>query len=920
MAAPKSRQRSQSGLNEGSADRIQVAVRARPLNSKELQLGNKSIFNTKSDGTIEELDDDGKKPNGKKYLYDNAFNPELSNKDVYETQCKSIIMGALDGYNGTIFAYGQTGSGKTHTVMGDPQTNPGITILAIDEIFKWVAASPNMKWEVQVSYVEIYNESITDLLQADINLATNLKIIDDPKYGPIVQNVTDVSVTSLQDCLDLFADGEKRRSFAATDMNAKSSRSHTLFRLRIEGNSEGGGEAGAEVAAQNMRKVANEFMATQKQLTADRASLYLIDNENDELYIQAGEITLKLPKAQGIAGACATNKQVINIPDAYQDERFNREVDQRTGYRTQTILCTPIKSLSGDIIGVSQFINKKGSSFDSGDEAQVAALNARIAPLILGAEANAAQSISSRLNLVDLAGSERQSKTNAKGANLKEAGFINKSLMMLGTCISLLSEGKEGQHIPFRDSKLTRLLSTSLGGNTRTCLLCAFSPASRNREETRSTLQFATRAKKIKNKPTQNKHVDPTELCAAYQKEIERLKETLRRQSSSSQDPIQMAEGGRPAGPPPLSAELQEKLTALRHRVQDAQELVDDCGDDVHLQAVAQADLEEVEGSDVPDMAVAATAKNGGLSKTEWLTAADFDTRLETMMRLQQENREPRPESLWAFAKLEIMEAEVDAIRQAAGLPKKVETVYVSAMDQDKPQILSRGYEEDSMNSSPRGQTGGMPGERKLKHHGNPFHYESPLSSPRSEQYPKGPLDRQELGMEDFVGDRLSMGSRVSLPKRMDRLKDLYQGTLAGVPPTASPRSSGAHLGGRAWGSLQMPSPIATPPVRAAYPNGFSPMRGMHVRTPSPMAAQPPTTSMGYVPTQSVYSSMTNLMHSHPAPIVHTSPMQMPPLFVQQGPGGPGAVHDVITPPLPTMPLSGRLFHVPQEYVFGSCR
>merc|ERR1719326_395666 len=132
------------------------------------------------------------------------------------------------------------------------------------------------------------------------------------------------------------------------------------------------------------------------------------------------------------------------------------------------------------------------------------------------AQANARSESSGLLNLVDLAGSERISKTGAQGSVLKEAGHINKSLMNLGACIMALSEGKTG-HIPFRDSKLTMLLSSSLGGNARTAVICAISPASRNRGETISTLQFANRAKKIVNKVQQNVHRDQTELLAQYQ-------------------------------------------------------------------------------------------------------------------------------------------------------------------------------------------------------------------------------------------------------------------------------------------------------------------------------------------------------------------------------------------------------------------
>ena len=108
-----------------------------------------------------------------------------------------------------------------------------------------------------------------------------------------------------------------------------------------------------------------------------------------------------------------------------------------------------------------------------------------------------------KLNLVDLAGSERQSKTQATGTRLKEATSINLSLSALGNVISSLVEGKS-QHIPYRDSKLTRLLQDSLGGNTKTVMIAAISPADFNYDETLTTLRYASRAKMIKNKPRVN--------------------------------------------------------------------------------------------------------------------------------------------------------------------------------------------------------------------------------------------------------------------------------------------------------------------------------------------------------------------------------------------------------------------------------
>lgn len=137
-----------------------------------------------------------------------------------------------------------------------------------------------------------------------------------------------------------------------------------------------------------------------------------------------------------------------------------------------------------------------------------------------------------KLNLVDLAGSEKQSKTNATGDRLKEAQKINLSLSALGNVISALVDGRS-THIPYRDSKLTRLLQDSLGGNTKTVMIAAISPADYNYDETLSTLRYASRAKNIKNKPTVNEDPKDT-LLRQYEDEIKMLKEAL----------VKMSKGG----------------------------------------------------------------------------------------------------------------------------------------------------------------------------------------------------------------------------------------------------------------------------------------------------------------------------------------------------------------------------------------
>ncbi|KVI08395.1 Kinesin, motor domain-containing protein [Cynara cardunculus var. scolymus] len=131
----------------------------------------------------------------------------------------------------------------------------------------------------------------------------------------------------------------------------------------------------------------------------------------------------------------------------------------------------------------------------------------------------------SQLNLIDLAGSE-SSKAETTGLRRKEGSYINKSLLTLGTVISKLTDGKAA-HIPYRDSKLTRLLQSSLSGYGRVSLICAVTPSSSNSEETHNTLKFAHRAKHIEIQAAQNKIVDEKSLIKTYQNEIRSLKEEL---------------------------------------------------------------------------------------------------------------------------------------------------------------------------------------------------------------------------------------------------------------------------------------------------------------------------------------------------------------------------------------------------------
>ncbi|RDX72784.1 Kinesin-like protein KIN-7G, partial [Mucuna pruriens] len=136
-------------------------------------------------------------------------------------------------------------------------------------------------------------------------------------------------------------------------------------------------------------------------------------------------------------------------------------------------------------------------------------------------------SLAASVNFVDLAGSERVSQTHSGGTRLKEGCHINRSLLTLGTVIRKLSKGRNG-HIPFRDSKLTRILQSSLGGNAKTAIICTMSPARSHAEQTRNTLLFASCAKEVATNAKVNVVVSDKLLVKQLQKELSRLESELK--------------------------------------------------------------------------------------------------------------------------------------------------------------------------------------------------------------------------------------------------------------------------------------------------------------------------------------------------------------------------------------------------------
>ncbi|XP_066259078.1 kinesin-like protein KIF13A isoform X2 [Euwallacea similis] len=222
-----------------ATDKIKVAVRLRPFNRRELELGTQCVVEMDQQQTILHQPttlDKVERKQLKTFAFDNCFSsvdPKekgfASQEVVFDSLGRDILENAFQGYNACIFAYGQTGSGKSYTMMGS-QDSKGIIPRLCDTLFGLIAERQNseLSYKVEVSYMEIYNERVHDLLDPQTN-KQSLKVREHNVLGPYVDGLSQLAVTSFQDIDNLMAEGNKQRTVAATNMNSESSRSHAVF-------------------------------------------------------------------------------------------------------------------------------------------------------------------------------------------------------------------------------------------------------------------------------------------------------------------------------------------------------------------------------------------------------------------------------------------------------------------------------------------------------------------------------------------------------------------------------------------------------------------------------------------------------------------------------------------------------------------
>lgn len=164
-----------------------------------------------------------------KFYFDRVYGFEATNNDVFQTTTKSLMDSLMDGCNCSVFVYGATGAGKTHTMLGQPD-RPGITFLTMQALFeRKEELSAERDFEMGVTYLEVYNEIVQDLL----NPGSTLHLREDGKYGVVVAGIKIMRIEASEELFEMLAKGNKNRTQHPTDANAESSRSHAVFQVKI---------------------------------------------------------------------------------------------------------------------------------------------------------------------------------------------------------------------------------------------------------------------------------------------------------------------------------------------------------------------------------------------------------------------------------------------------------------------------------------------------------------------------------------------------------------------------------------------------------------------------------------------------------------------------------------------------------------
>uniref|UniRef100_W5LC98 Kinesin-like protein n=1 Tax=Astyanax mexicanus TaxID=7994 RepID=W5LC98_ASTMX len=306
----------------------QVVVRCRPVNKKEeamshekivevdIKLGQVRVHNPKGPGTLV-----------KAFTFDAVYDMASKQTDLYDYSCKPLIDSVLQGFNGTVFAYGQTGTGKTYTMQGlpmDPERR-GVIPNSFQHIFTHISRSQNQQYLVRVSYLEIYQDEIRDLVCKDNNKKLELK--ENPELGVYVKGLSSVVTKNIKEIEHVMNLGNQSRSVGFTKMNERSSRSHAIFVVTIECSEMGiDGEEHIRVGKLNMVDLAGSERQSKTGVQGMR-------------FKEAAKINLSLCALGNVISALVDGKS-SHIP--YRDSKLTRLLQDSLGGNSKTVMVATI--------------------------------------------------------------------------------------------------------------------------------------------------------------------------------------------------------------------------------------------------------------------------------------------------------------------------------------------------------------------------------------------------------------------------------------------------------------------------------------------------------------------------------------------------------------------------------------------------
>ncbi|XP_077907496.1 kinesin-like protein KIF16B isoform X2 [Ictidomys tridecemlineatus] len=351
---------------------VKVAVRVRPMNRREKDLEAKFIIQMeKSKTTITNL----KIPEGgtgdsgreriKTFTYDFSFysadtkSPDyISQEMVFKTLGTDVVKSAFEGYNACVFAYGQTGSGKSYTMMGNsgdlgliPRICEGL-FSRINETTRWDEAS----FRTEVSYLEIYNERVRDLLRRKSSKTFNLRVREHPKEGPYVEDLSKHLVQNYGDVEELMDAGNINRTTAATGMNDVSSRSHAIFTIKFTQ-----AKFDSEMPCETVSKIHLVDLAGSERADATGATGVRLKeggNINKSLVTLGNVISALADLSQDAANSLVKKKQVF-VP--YRDSVLTWLLKDSLGGNSKTIMIATISPADvnyGETLSTLRYANR----------------------------------------------------------------------------------------------------------------------------------------------------------------------------------------------------------------------------------------------------------------------------------------------------------------------------------------------------------------------------------------------------------------------------------------------------------------------------------------------------------------------------------------------------------------------------------